>query len=243
MMLKRKHILYSSAAAALLCCLGVLSALAAADRRMRTCEGVRISFSDERNFLNESDIKDYIDTQYGTYIGQRLDSIKLYRIEEILRTRSSIKNSEAWTTDDGYLNIRISRRKPVVRFQNGKDGFYADETGVFFPLKDGYSADVPIIDGDIPTDGEWIQGVLAMLQFMAKDNGWADKIVQIHVADNGDIIMIPREGRERFIFGGPRHFEDKFRRMGNYYRYIKSSEGGGNYVSVNLKYEGQIICK
>jgi cell division protein FtsQ len=116
---------------------------------------------------------------------------------------------------------------------------------VYFPLKDSYCADVPVIDGNAPVGNsdkarkEWMQDALNMLAYM--DGGWADRIVQMHVDGNGDLILIPREGNESFVFGQPRDVEDKFSRMEDYYRYIRPGEK--KYTVVNLKYEGQIVCK
>jgi cell division protein FtsQ len=245
MKLCRRHILSLFALVALLAAMAATTSLSAVDRRLRTCEGVRVTFTDGPRFLSEAEVKNVLDKRCGSYIGQRLDSLQLFKIESVLNMQSAVLRSEAWTTDDGYLNVRITQREPVARFQNGNDGFYVDRDGVYFPLKDSYTANVPIIDGNAPVGGsdkarkEWMQNALAMLAYM--DGGWADRIVQMHVDENGDLILIPREGDERFIFGEPRDVKAKFSRMEDYYRYIKPGEK--QYKVVNLKYEGQIICK
>jgi cell division protein FtsQ len=245
MKLCRRHILSLFALVALLAAMAATTSLSAVDRRLRTCEGVRVTFTDGPRFLSEAEVKNVLDKRCGSYIGQRLDSLQLFKIESVLNMQSAVLRSEAWTTDDGYLNVRITQREPVARFQNGNDGFYVDRDGVYFPLKDSYTANVPIIDGNAPVGGsdkarkEWMQNALAMLAYM--DGGWADRIVQMHVDENGDLILIPREGDERFIFGEPRDVKAKFSRMEDYYRYIKPGEK--KYKVVNLKYEGQIICK
>ncbi|MDO4827234.1 MAG: cell division protein FtsQ/DivIB [Bacteroidia bacterium] len=245
MKLSRRHILSLFALAALLTAMVATASLAAADRRMRTCEGLRVSFAPGPRFMSEGEVRSVLDKRCAPYIGQRLDSLQLYKIENVLNLQSSILRSEAWTTDDGYLNVRITHRVPLARFQKGDDGFYVDRDGVFFPLNASCSADVPVIDGNVPpgrdetTRGEWVRDVLNMLAFM--DRGWAERIVQMHVDSRGDLILIPREGNERFIFGQPRGVEAKFSRMEDYYRYIRPT--GKNYTSVNLKYDGQVICK
>jgi cell division protein FtsQ len=246
MKLCRRHLLSLTALAALLAAMIATTSLAAVDRRLRTCEGVRVSFTDGPRFLSEEEVKNVLDRRCGAYIGQRLDSLQLYRIESVLNLQNAVLRSEAWTTDDGYLNVRITEREPIARFQNGDDGFYVDRNGVYFPLKDSYSADVPIIDGNAPVGSDeqsrqtWTQDALAMLSYMDR-SGWAGRIVQMHVDGNGDLILIPREGNEQFVFGQPRDAGEKFSRMEDYYRYIKPGEK--QYTVVNLKYEGQIICR
>ena len=245
MKLCRRHILSLTALVALLVAMVATTSLASVDRRLRTCEGVKVTFTDGPRFLSEAEVKAVLDKRCGTYIGQRLDSLQLFKIEQVLNMQSAVLRSEAWTTDDGFLNVRITQRVPVARFQNGSDGFYVDRNGVYFPLKDSYCADVPVIDGNAPVGNsdkarkEWMQDALNMLAYM--DGGWADRIVQMHVDGNGDLILIPREGNESFVFGQPCDVEDKFSRMEDYYRYIRPGEK--KYTVVNLKYEGQIVCK
>lgn len=223
-------------------------------RNQLTCSGLNVEFTDSFNFVTENDIKGWIDTFYGSYVGQRLDSVKLAAIEKMLDSKSAVLKSEAYTTPDGLLNVRISQREPVVRFQKGDIGFYIDERGFIFPLQKNYSAKVPIIDGQIPvlyTDGykgephnekeaRWLASVLKMVNFMKTNKIWSDNIVQMSVDGEGDLILVPREGKERFVFGYPENIEDKFSRIEKYYQYIMPEK---EYSSVNVKYDNQIICK
>ena len=247
--------------AAVLAALAVLCALihagTARERALHTCEGLRIEYADDYRFVSEQDIKDYLDKYYGAYIGQRLDSIKLHKVESILDVQSAILKSEAYTTEDGMLNIRLTQREPVIRFQKGSYGFYADCNGFLFPLQENYTTPVPVMDGAVPVncaegfkgapeteaEREWLAGVISLVEYMGKSRIWAENIVQMHVEDNGDIVMIPRQGGERFIFGSPTGAKEKFDRMSDYYRYILPEKGEGYYKTVNVKYDKQIVCK
>ena len=247
--------------AAVLAALAALCALihagTARERALHTCEGLRIEYADDYRFVSEQDIKDYLDKYYGAYIGQRLDSIKLHKVESILDVQSAILKSEAYTTEDGMLNIRLTQREPVIRFQKGSYGFYADCDGFLFPLQENYTTPVPVMDGAVPVNSaegfkgapeteaerEWLAGVISLVEYMGKTRIWAENIVQMHVEDNGDIVMIPRQGSERFIFGGPGGAKEKFDRMSDYYRYILPEKGEGYYKTVNVKYDKQIVCK
>ena len=243
--------------AALVALCALIHAGTARERQLRTCEGIRVEYADGYRFVSEQDIKDYLDKYYGAYIGQRLDSIGLHKVEAILDVQSAILKSEAYVTDDGMLNIRLTQREPVIRFQKGGYGFYADCNGFIFPLQENYTTPVPVMDGAIPirsTEGykgapetqaelAWMKGVISLVDYMDKSRIWAENIVQMHVEENGDIVMIPREGKERFIFGSPYGAKDKFDRMSDYYRYILPEKGEGYYKTVNVKYDKQIVCK
>ena len=63
------------------------------------------------------------------------------------------------------------------------------------------------------------------------------------MADNGDIALIPRKGKEIFIIGQPTSLEEKFEKMGKYYKVIIPEKGSDAYRTVDLRYRGQIVCK
>ena len=257
-MKNRVRILISVAALAALAALcALIHASTARERALHTCEGIRIEYADGYRFVTEADIKGYLDKYYGAYIGQRLDSIALHKVEAILDVQSAILKTEAYTTDDGMLNIRLTQREPVIRFQKGSYGFYYDVNGFIFPLQENYTTPVPVMDGAVrinapegykgapETEEEraWLAGVISMIDYMDKSRIWAENIVQMHVDEDGDIVMIPREGRERFIFGSPSDAKAKFDRMSDYYRYILPEKGEGYYGTVNVKFDKQIVCK
>ena len=226
---------------------------------MQTCTGIDIRILDSArlSFVTPEDVKKCIMEEYGPWIGRRLDSIDLRKIETVLTNRSAILTGEAYTTRDSILHIRVTQREPIVRFQGPDGGFYSDENGFLFPLQAGYTSRVPIIDGQIPvhagagykgqakTDRErkWIEGIIGLVRYIDRNKTWSHSIVQITVDAHGDIVMVPRTGKERFIFGRPDDWQDKFARMEKYYNTIAPSKEEGYYTTVNVKYPGQIICR
>ena len=183
-----------------------------------------------------------------------LDSIDLCRIETIIDGRSAVMKSQAFVTKDGTLHIKVTQRKPIVRFQKTDGGFYADAEGYVFPLQSSYASYVQIIDGDIPINmksghkGEienpeekiWFDKVMKLVNFI-EDSPWKERIVQIHVGNGGELTLIPREGEEKFIIGQPMNIEDKFARIEKYYTAIAPLER--NYKTINLIFDGQIVCR
>lgn len=223
------------------------------------CKGLNVVILDslENDFVSRADVKKFLDKEYGQYIGIPIDSINLSRIEDIIDGRSAVMKSEAYVTKDGLLNIKVTQRKPIVRFQKEGSGFYADAEGFVFPLQSSYASYVQIVDGDIPInmksghkgkienpkEKEWFDKVMNVVNFIEGSKIWKDRIVQIHVDNGGELILIPREGKERFNLGQPVNIKDKFDRMATYYTAIAANRDGQAYRSVTLKYDGQIVCR
>jgi len=224
---------------------------------LKTCAGVKVEYADSYRFVTPEDIERYLGKDYGAYIGQRLDSVDLRKVETILNSKSAVLKTEAFTTPDGFLNVKVYQREPIVRFQKGDNGFYADERGFLFPLQHNYTSRVPIIDGNIPMDvasgfkgepktdaeKEWLAQVIDLVNFLKGSKQWSENISQITVNGNGDLVMVPRQGKEKFIFGKPVNIESKFERIGKYYSAIVPEKGEGYYSSVSVKCDGQIICR
>lgn len=254
-----RNIIYITTATLLTGCLAFSYYVGASSRRPLRCTGLDVVITDSltNRFVSEADVRKYLDKEYGQYEGILLDSIDLVKVERILDGRSAVHKSQAYTTRDGKLNVTVTQRTPVVRFQKSDGGFYADAEGFLFPLQNSYSSRVQVIDGDIPlkansgykgelTDERekaWLGKVLNVVNYMENSKIWKDKIVQITVCDGGELILVPRVGTERFHFGQPDNISDKFSRMEKYYTHILPEKGSGKYTSVSVEYDGQIVCR
>ena len=190
-------------------------------------------------------------------MGQRMDSVNLKKIESAIEGRSAVGTTQAYITLDGILHIDVTQRSPMVLFKTKTGGFYADENGFLFDMNDDYSEEVPVIEGDIPInveavrkgepgtekEKEWLSGILDLVRYIRHDKFWGETIAKIHVDNEENIIMTPREGKEKFIFGKPDGLKEKFSAIETYYRYIEPTKEKGYYASVDVRYEDQIICR
>lgn len=254
-----RHIINGVSGALLAACLVLAYMSGVSCRAPLKCTGLNVVIADSsmNRFVSKADVKKFLDKEYGEYVGMLLDSIDLVKVEKIIDGRSAVNKSEAYTTRDGMLNVKVTQRTPVVRFQKSDGGFYADAEGFLFPLQSSYASRVQVIDGDIPlkansgykgeiTDEKeraWLGKVIDLVNYMENSRTWKDKIVQITVCDGGELIMVPREGTERFHFGQPDEIQEKFRKMEKYYTAVVPAKGEKEYSVVNLEYDGQIVCR
>lgn len=228
-------------------------------RKGLVCKGLEVAILDslENSFVSKADVRKYLDKEYGRYVGEKLDSLDLVKIEKIIDGRSAVKKSQAYVTKDSLLRIEVTQRKPVVRFQKKEGGFYADADGYIFPLQVSYASHVQIIDGDIPLaansgykgeienprEREWFENVMDVVRFIEGSRTWKGKIVQIHVEKNGEIVLVPREGRQVFRFGQPVQVAEKFDKMEMYYSHIVPEKGLEAYKTVDVRFADQIVCR
>ena len=147
-----KYTLLSLCGALLVFCIACSFMAGTALRKEMKCTGLQVRIVDslENSFVSRSDVKKFLDREYGTYIGMPLDSLDLVKMEEIVDSRSAVMKSQAYVTKDGTLHVDVTQRSPVVRFQKKEGGFYADAEGYIFPLQSSYASHVQVIDGNIP---------------------------------------------------------------------------------------------
>lgn len=226
------------------------------DRRDKIeCKSLSVTVKDSslNHFVTEKDVENYVRSGYGKVVGRPVSELELGRIEEAVKLKSAVLTCEAYVLPDGMLSLEVTQRTPVVRFQTAGNGWYADGEGFIFPLQRNYSCMVPIIDGDIPVkiprgfkgmpeegeDKDWMMKAVALVEYMEK-TGWDSRITQIHVDRKGEITLIPVRGEEKFLFGQPTDFTEKFGKMEKYYRMI--SPLGKGYRKVDLRFGSQIVC-
>ena len=254
-----KYILYSCLSAVLLATMIAAYIAGQNSRKPLVCKDIKIEVLDSavNHFVTAADVRKFIDRKCGKLIGEHLDSIDLTKVEVAIDSRSAVLKSEAFVTRDSILNITVTQRRPVVRFQKKDGGFYADAEGYIFPLQSSYASHVQIIDGNIPLaansgyKGEiedpkeraWFKSMMKVVNHIEGSKVWKGKIVQIHVNGKGELTLVPREGKEIFLFGQPHSVEEKFSKMEKYYTTIVPGKGENKYKTVDVRFDRQIVCK
>ena len=256
-MTKRLRILTGAIFVCLFAAATVLLAMSAHARHSEVCcNGLDVIFKDSLGFIDSKDIKDCLDNGYGSYIGQKMDSIALADIERMLLAKGMVKSCEAWTTDNGMLHVAVSQRMPAVLLKDGSTSCYVDRDGFFFPAVKGQPEGVPTVTGTMPfsmggligklpeeKDAAWLDGLLDLLDALHRSQKWNGAIKSVEIRKDGDIVLVSAEGGERFIFGSPDRIREKLSMMDRYAEKIAPEKEKGYYKSVNLKYNNQIICR
>ena len=249
-------LLYAVLAAAAVAYFLFASDLRQKDKSQEVVKSIKVTLLDSslNKFVTRQEIVDIIDRFSGNVVGRRIDSIHLQQIEALLNHRSVVKESQAYVTRDGIMNIEIRQRKPVIRIQTQDGGFYMDETAFVFPLIENYTSYVPVVTGKVPIDvlmdenpqgkgtTSWLGRILNLGMYLEKHPFWNAQIEEIFFNDEGDIELITRAGDQRIIFGDLDNVAEKFNKLHSFYTYIVPKAGWNKYSCVNLKYRGQIVC-
>lgn len=232
--------------------------LGRAEQNKIPCKGIKVTIEDaaQTRFVTEQAVKDYLTAEYEGLIGKPIGKVDLLKVEKILSDKIAISSCNAYLANDGYLNVSIEQKKPVVRFYTPEFGFYCDSEGNLLPTLSSFTADVPIIDGYIPIDTadckaghpsepekiEWLTSIVNMTKAIDASPIWRESISQIHCNEEGNLVIITKLGKEKFLFGHPTEVKAKLEKMKIYYEMI-AAQKGKTYNLVDLRFDKQIICK
>jgi len=261
---KRKRILRISTYVIIV--VAFLVTLGFADHRqdVMPCTSVNVVIKDTmgHNFVEEKEIMDMVNNKFGALKGKPLSSINISLLEKIINTNPFVADAEVFSTIDGKINIEVKQRTPIVRIVNMKDeSFYIDDQGVFMPLSSDYTARVTVANGFIfdteserkvvVYDGEKrdtaiklsrIDEIFHVADYIYHHDFWNAQIEQIYINVNGDIELIPSVGSQNIILGSSEGLEKKLNKLFLFYHEGLNKTGWNKYKTINLKYEGQVVC-
>jgi len=191
---------------------------------------------EENVFVTKEVIVDYLLENTLHPDSVLLDDVSFKGIEDLLLSHPSIKSAIVYSDMNGKVCIKVKQRKPIVRIQSEKDGFYLDEDGLRMPLSDEYTARMLLVTGDVNTIS--LEDVFFITDKIYKDEFLKRQIVQIDVKES-EMLMLTRLG-EKLEFGKVKNVKEKFEKLMLYYE--KGNSQNKQYKVLNLKYKNQIVC-
>lgn len=207
----------------------------------------------EFNFIQDDYILKTLHNKGYVFSDQNISEINISEVEKHINSLPEVESSEVYKTLDGTIEISIIERHPILRITNATgQQFYIDNKGHVMPLSENFVANTHIATGHINyafigdkksiLNHNTLKSLYNITQHIVKDTFLNSQIVQIDVAPKQDIILIPRVGEQKILFGKGTDIEDKFNRLKTFYKKgIKPSELN-KYKTLNLKYKQQIIC-
>ena len=234
----------------------VITLLAFTDKKHKSqpCKAPEISISKHNgfDFISEKIILTTLFNKGYTFKDQTIDDINTNDIETILIGLPEVAAAEVYKTIDGTVNMEIKERKPVLRVMANEQSYYIDDNAMIMPLSSHFIAHTHVVTGKLPkielkdktilSENSTLRDVYNITNYIVKDPFLDSQIVQIHLNDNGDIILIPRVGNQDIIFGDGNDIEDKFKRLKTFYQKGITPKELNKYKTLNLKYKQQIIC-
>jgi cell division protein FtsQ len=243
------------------CMLVVLLGFSGSEQLDRKCNGLKIRISDNTGnyFVEPGDIVELLNNRAGKVKQTEMRSVDLSKLERIVYTNPFVRRAEVYATIDGYVNIEIWQRNPVLRVVNyDNEHFYIDDQGEFMPVSSQFTSQVPVASGfiyDKPFKGslsnpvtlpDGSKPILVQLNelavFFRGNDFWNAQIEQIYVNELNEIELVPRVGNHTILIGDTGDLTSKMNNLMTFYTEGISKKGWDSYSMINLKYKNQVIC-
>lgn len=202
---------------------------------------INIDYSDNNYFVSKDDIRNMVLDGYPYIDSLFLQEINIPLLEESIDNHPSIRKTEVYSKLDGSLQIDVYQKLPIARIQNSGTAFYIDELGDTMPLSPGYAARVPLINGHI--NGDNLTKVYSFLRDINKDEFFRDFFSGISIGNDEEWILYPKPGNHHVLIGKPDELDKKMKKLKIFYQNVADKKNINGFKTINLKYEGQVICR
>lgn len=203
--------------------------------------------------ITESDVIRIIEKEAGKILTHTdIRQLNIRHLENRLNKDKRIERADLYFDSNDRLNVQVVQKKPIMRvIENAGAEYYLDDQGFQIPVNLGHGVRVPVVTGLneayhpdflIQEKPSKLKEVFEVLVYIAGDDFLSSLIEQVHIENNteGDLILIPKIGREKIIFGNSEMLEDKFFNLKIFYKDGMTKLGWSRYKTLNLKYSGQV---
>ena len=202
---------------------------------------IDIDYTDHQYFVKKNDVASQIMEMYPYIDSLHLREININLLEESLDNHPSIRKAEVYSSLDGILRIDVIQKKPLARVQNSTSGFYIDEKGDSMQLSSNYSAKVPLVTG--LTSLQEQRTVFDFLKSVQQDDFFKNLFAGIHINANGEWVLYPKPGNHKVRLGKPQNLDKKLERLKTFYQTVVDQNNIDSIKTLDLKYDGQVICR
>lgn len=214
--------------------------------------------------LNEQELKDRLLQAKVYHPSATMDQLNILKVERYVLKMEEVKAVRVYKKLGGKWLIEAWLRKPIARiFREDGVSCYIDSEGKTIGVTHLHTANVLVFSGKIrePLKGVSVKEIInndslknirmlddfyRISNYVCNDPLLAPLIGQVYLGNNGEFVLIPLVGEQKIIFGSAhskQQVEDKFKRLKIFYEEGMPYEGWKKYSEINVKYDGQIVCR
>ena len=142
----------------------------------------------------------------------------------------------------GVLVVKVKHREPVMRVIASSGNYYLDKYGVRVPVSTNYSSNVIVSTGKV-SEKFAAEKLLPFVMYVNDNDFWQAQIEQIHVNENGDVMLVPLVGDHIIELGEVENFQEKLDVMKEFYKQVLVKNNWDKYEKISLKYNNQVVAK
>ncbi len=195
----------------------------------------------EKSFLDPSEIHEIITSNYGKIEGLLMLEINKALLEESIENHPTIAKAEVYSDLDGKLRIMLWQHEPLARVMKPNGSHYLLKNGLKMPLSPHYSESVPLVSGAL--NAERTKKIADFLESLKDEEYFANAFGALACDENENWTLYPQKGAFKIRLGKPEEIEKKLRKLRVFYEQAPLNEDINTIREIDLRYEGQLICR
>lgn len=207
------------------------------------CDGMVIAVNDTAatGFVTVEEIGHELGDLNLRARGMSLSAINTDSIERILGRIDKIEDARAVVLSDRKVLVEVTPMRPVARVFDTDRSYYINKDGKRITADARYHLDVPIIAGHF-TDSFPAASLLPLIRYIESHDQWNSLVSMVSAPDSRNIHLVPIIRGHVINLGTPDNLDDKFARLGRFYREVLPVKGWNQYDTLSLKWDGQLVA-
>lgn len=225
------------------------------------CNQIVIDVDNFHKFIEKETVEKLLITNNINIDSCIIDKLNFGEIEKIIESDPYVKQADVYSDFSGQVYIKLKQRNPIMRvITKNNTHYYIDDECKLMPVSNNYSANVPVVSGEITNDfftpgykphtfndsitGDVdLHGLFRFVNYINAHELWQAQIEQIYINNNMEIELVPRVGNHIIILGNLENFKYKLGKLEAMYKKGLAQTDWNIYSTINLKYSNQVICK
>ncbi len=222
---------------------------------------IHINFENTPLFLNKKTILEALKNK-GATPGDTLKNIDVFKIERSVKQNPYVETINVHKRLSGDLFIDLKERTAIARLKNNSFDGFLDLTGKVLPRSKSYVPRLIVISGSIdsvfihnaplitqeknkinPKRKDLFLRLFRFIRDIYQDPFWSAQISQIHINKDKTIEITTLMGNQHIRFGSIEALSHKLRKLELLYQKGFVNTGWDKYQTIDLQYQGQIVCK
>ncbi len=202
---------------------------------------VAIEFEEGNNLFMSYQMVNKLLIQNGAAVKNQAKSvIDLHLLETNVLSHPMVEDAAIFLTVDGLLKAKVKQRTPIARVLTNTKSYYIDKQANIMPLSENYSARVLLISGDIKKED--IPKLHFLVTTILNDKFLKKQLIGIQKMKHGEFLLKMRVGNQKIFLGKIQNLHQKFENLKSFLSKTMTDKTIENYTSINLKYNGQVVC-
>jgi len=244
--------------------LGLMSAIRKEAHRTVGHPNILVHVNGAEALLNEHELKERLIEGKIYQPDAHFEQLNLLMVERRVQQMQEVKKVRVYKNLGGMWFIEVWLRKPIARlFAENGSSVYLDSDGQTIAVNNLHTAHVLVISGafneplsrikvsdfinnDSLKNIRKLDDCHRISNYVCNDPLFNPLIGQVYLEKDGSFVLIPLVGDQKIVFGtaySDSQVEDKFKRLRIFYEEGIPYKGWKKYSEINVKYDGQIVCK